>query len=325
MVVFIYKWRRCNIKLLFTCDWHIKLGQKNVPKEWQKARYRKMVEELEKLDYDILVIGGDIFDKLPNLEEIALYFDIIKEFTRPTYIFSGNHEAGKRGYTWLEKLEESTYAVNNNVAIVNGNTIPLLSQNFDIIDYIDLKTFKPETYSNKLLLTHVRGSIPPYVHPEIDLSKFNRWDLVLAGDLHDHSASLEEENAKYNIVYPGSPLSTSFHRKPITNGVIICDTDTLDWEFIPIKLPQLIRKTITSEEEAVPTDYDHTIFEIKGNVEELSGVSSDLIERKVVNSNKESKLKLDGLSIEEEIDLYLKEVLNISDTKEIIGVFNDYT
>jgi len=294
-----------------------------VPKEWQKARYKQMVKEIEDIDYDVLVLGGDIFDKMPNLEEIALYFDLIKEFTRPTYIFSGNHEAGKRGYTWLEKLENSSFSINNNVIITDMNTIFL--QGIDIIDYKYLKTFNPKDYINKLLLTHVRGSIPPYVHPEIDLSKFDRWGLILAGDLHDHSATFEEENAKHNIVYPGSPLSTTFHRKPIKNGVILCDTETLDWEFIELKLPQLLRKTITSESEAVPTDYDHTIFEIKGNVEELSGVSSELIERKVINSNKESKLKLEGLSIEEEVDLYLTEVLNINDTSEIIGVFNDHT
>lgn len=311
------------MRLLFTADLHLKLAQKNVPVIWQKARFKQLVKEIEKLDYDILVIGGDIFDKLPSLEEIALYFDLIKEFKRPTYIFDGNHEAGKRGYTWLEKLEESTYAINNLVHIIGGNISEL--PGIDVIPYTQLKTFNPKDYNNELLLTHVRGSISPYVHPEIDLSKFDRWTLVLSGDLHDHSASFEEENIKYNIVYPGSPLSTSFHRKPITNGVILCDTETLDWEFVPIKLPQLIRKTITSEDEAIPTDFDHTIFEIKGNIEELSSVSSDLIDRKVVTSNKESKLKLEGLSIEQEVDLYLKEVLSITDTTDIIGVFNDYT
>jgi len=312
------------VKLLFTADWHIKLGQKNVPKEWQKTRYKQLIKEIEKLDYDILVIGGDIFDKLPNLEEITLYFELIKEFTRPTYIFDGNHEAGKRGYTWLQKLEESTYAINNLVNITNCGLFTV-KYGIDYIPYTQLKTFDPKDYNNKLLLTHVRGSIPPYVYPEIDLSKFNRWDLILAGDLHDHSASFEEENILYNIIYPGSPLSTTFHRKPITNGVIICDTETLNWDFIPIKLPQLIRKTITSESEAIPTEYDHTIFEIKGNIEELSNINSDLIDRKVVKSNKESKLKLDGLTIVEELDLYLREVMNIDDTIDIIEVFNDYT
>jgi len=310
------------MKILFTADWHIKLGQKNVPREWQKNRYNKLVEEIERLEFDCLIIGGDIFDKLPNLEEIALYFDLIKKFTRPTYIFSGNHEAGKRGYTWLEKLQESTHSVNNNVRIIDSNIKEL--PNIDIIDYKDLKTFESKEYNNNLLLTHVRGSIPPYVIPEIDLSKFKQWGLILAGDLHDHSATFEDENHKYNIVYPGSPLSTSFHRNKIKTGVILCDTDNIDWKFIKLDLPQLLRKTITKEEDAVIDDYDTVIYEIKGNIEDLANIKdSALIDRKVLQSNKESKLDLEVMTLEEEVILYLGEVMNISDTSEIIGALND--
>lgn len=312
------------MKLLFTADWHIKLGQKNVPKDWQIKRFKILVEEIEKIEHDVLVIGGDIFDKLPNLEEITLFFEVIRQFQKSTYIFDGNHEAGKRGVTWLTKLSDAVEAINPNVRILTGNTkcLPCL----DIIPYTELKTFDPDKYSNKILLTHVRGSIPPYVIPEIKLEKFNRWDLVLAGDLHDHSATLEEENKKYNIVYPGSPLSVSFHRQAVTTGIVVCDTDTLDWDFVPIKIPQLIRKTIEFESEAIATDYDHTIYEIAGNMEELSDVNSTgLIDRKIIKSNKESKLDLEGMSIEEEIDIYLTEVMKINETSEIIQVFNDYT
>ena len=254
------------------------------------------------------------------MEEISLYFDIIKYFDKPTYIFSGNHEAGKRGYTWLEKLKEATNAINSNINIINSN-LP----DIDIIDYKDLKTFKSKDYNNRLLLTHVRGSIPPYVIPEVDLSVFSRWDLILAGDLHDHSATLEEENLAYNIVYPGSPLSTTFHRNKIKTGVILCDTEILDWEFVELKLPQLIRKTITKEADAIKDDYDTIIYEISGNIEDLSNIkNSDLIDRKVLQSNKESKLNLEEMTLEQEVDLYLKEVMEIKKTEEILGVLNDY-
>jgi hypothetical protein len=199
-------------------------------------------------------------------------------------------------------------------------------KDIDVIPYTKLKTFKQKDYSNRLLLTHVRGSIPPYVKPEIDLSKFSKWDLILAGDLHDHSATFEEENKKYNIVYPGSPLSCSFHRNPVKNGIILCDTETLDWEFIELKLPQLLRKTITKEEDAILTTFDHTIYEIQGNMEELTNVSTtDLIDRKIVESNKEATLNLENMSIEQELDIYLTNILNIENTEEFIGIFNDYS
>lgn len=311
------------MKVLFTADWHIKLGQKNVPKDWQINRFHSLVDNLINIDCDIIVIGGDIFDKLPNLEELSLYFDLIKKFNKPTYIFDGNHEAGKRGYTWLSKLNEVTSSINDYVAILNENCTELLG--IDIIPYTRLKTFNSRDYKNKILFTHVRGSIPPFVHPEIDLSLFSRWDLVLAGDLHDHSATLEEENKKYNIVYPGSPMTVSFHRNKVNTGVILLDTDSLSWEFIKLDLPQLLRKTISNMNEAIPTDFDHTIYEITGNVEDLSNISTnDLVDRKVVKSNKESELELEGMSLEQEVDLYLRKVLKIEDTSEILGVLNDH-
>ena len=126
-------------------------------------------------------------------------------------------------------------------------------------------------------------------------------------------------------MYPGSPLSTSFHRNKIKTGVILCDTETLDWEFIELKLPQLLRKTITDTKDAVEDGYDNIIYEISGNIEDLANIEkSDLIDRKVLKSNKESKLALDGMTVEEEVNLYLKEVMEITDTDEILGVLNDY-
>ena len=66
--------------ILFTADIHIKLGQKNVPKAWAIARYNeffKQVNEVSKLT-DMHIIGGDIFDRVPNMEELALYFQFVE-------------------------------------------------------------------------------------------------------------------------------------------------------------------------------------------------------------------------------------------------------
>ena len=65
--------------ILFTADWHIKLGQKNVPREWAINRYHmffKQIHELE-MQCNMHIIGGDLFDRLPNMEELELYFDFI--------------------------------------------------------------------------------------------------------------------------------------------------------------------------------------------------------------------------------------------------------
>jgi len=39
-----------------------------------------------------------------------------------------------------------------------------------------------------------------------------------------------------------------------------------------LNLPQLIRKTVQSPEDMIPTDYHHTIYEIEGDIQELANV-----------------------------------------------------
>lgn len=316
------------MKILFSADWHIKLSQKNVPKDWQKARYRLLFDKLHALEkqVDIQIVGGDIFDKLPNTEELELYFEFISGAKVTTYIYDGNHEATKKGHTFLHHLSNVTNKINRKCFVLHGVTWianPRTEERIiDIIPYTDLKTFKPETFTSKILCTHVRGAIPPHVVPEIDLSLLDRWDVVLAGDLHAYS------NSQRNILYPGSPLSITFHRAPIKNGVLIFDTETYNSNWINLELPQLIRKTVSSEKEIVKTEYDHTIYEITGTIKELAGIdtTSDIIDKKVVNKEQESLLNLHNKTIQEELVLYLKDILLFSneDIEKVVNTFNDY-
>ena len=50
--------------ILFTADWHIKLGQKNVPIAWACSRYEHFFEQIHNLEkeVDLHIIGGDLFD-----------------------------------------------------------------------------------------------------------------------------------------------------------------------------------------------------------------------------------------------------------------------
>ena len=308
------------MRILFSADWHIKLGQKNVPREWQTNRYKmlfKKLYELEKL-VDTHIIGGDIFDKVPKPEELSLYFEFIKGCTVPTIIYDGNHEATRKGQTFLKHLASATKHVNPLVDICEG----IYSGNvFDILPYTDLKKFDPKDFHNDILFTHVRGSIPPHVVPEIDLDKLAGWKTVLAGDLHAY------ENSQLNILYPGSPLSITFHRNPVKNGVILFETESHEHEWVDLGLPQLIRKTVEDENEIIKTEYDHTIYEITGNIIELSDIdtTSDLIDKKIVKKENTSALDLSNKSIEEELEVYLREIVKLSpgEIEDTMRVFND--
>ena len=92
------------MKILFTADWHIKLGQKNVPIDWARSRYQQLFEHINKVECDLHIVGGDIFDKLPTIEELSLYFDFISGTKHSTILFSGNHEATKKNQTFFKYL-----------------------------------------------------------------------------------------------------------------------------------------------------------------------------------------------------------------------------
>jgi len=310
--------------ILFTADWHIKLGQKNVPTAWACARYQMFYQQVqdavENHEVDLHIIGGDLFDRVPSMDELSLYFDFVKKANVRTIIYDGNHEATRKNKTFFDNLVRVTNDLNPLVEVI---TSTYYEDNWCILPYADLHKKKSiENIDADYLFTHVRGEIPPHVQPEVDLERFDKFKEVYAGDLHAH------ENTQRNIVYPGSPMTTSFHRNKVRTGYLIID-NSWDWTWHEFDLPQLIRKTVTDPNEMVQTDFDHTIYEIEGDVQDLAQVkNSDLLDKKVVRRQTDATLSLTNeMSMEDELSIYLKEILSLDDEKvrKLMGVFNDYS
>ncbi len=299
------------MKVLFSADWHLKLGQKNVPVDWAKNRYDILFNQLHELEktVELHVIGGDLFDAVPKMEELELYFKYIANVQCKVIIFAGNHEAVKKGTTFFTQLKEVSERINSKVTILDSY---YSLENMDFIPYNKLKDFEKNghEFSGDILFTHVRGEIPPHVKAEVDLSIFSAWRKVYAGDLHSHS------NSQLNIVYPGSPVSTSFHRNSIETGVIVLDTDLLDFCWVKLEVPQLIRKTIKAGDGMIPGTYDHIIYEITGDMSQLGCVEhSDLIDKKIVKKNTDCALILDPeATVEEELVEYLRYIVQLPDS-----------
>ena len=309
--------------ILFTADWHIKLGQKNVPMAWACSRYELFFQQIEeavnKHDITLHIIGGDLFDRVPSMDELTLYFDFVKKATVNTIIFDGNHEATRKHKTFFTNLKRVTEELNPKVKVI---TETFYLHDWAILPYADLhrKDSIEDIDDVDYLFTHVRGEIPPHVTPEVDLKRFDKFKTVFAGDLHAH------ENTQRNIVYPGSPMTTSFHRNVVKTGYIVIEPDW-NWTWHEFDLPQLLRKTVSSTEEMVQTEWHHTIYEVEGDVSDLSGVkNSELLDKKVIKRKTEATLILDKeMTIEEELGEYLSYILELDETKvkKIIGVFSD--
>jgi len=310
--------------ILYTADWHIKLGQKNVPVAWACSRYelffQQVQEAVDNHDVTLHIIGGDLFDRVPSMDEITLYFDFVKRQTVETIIYDGNHEATRKNQTFFDNLKRVTNQLNPLVSVV---TETYYKDDWCILPYADLhRKNSIENINADYLFTHVRGEIPPHVMPEVELERFDKFKTVFAGDLHAH------ENTQRNIVYPGSPMTTSFHRNIVKTGYLIID-DNWDWTWHEFDLPQLLRKTIEDPAGMQQTDFHHTIYEVTGDVQDLAKVkNSDLLDKKVVNRTVDARLDLSGdLTMSDELIKYLQEILSLDDekVKNIIGVFNDYS
>ena len=315
------------MKILFTADIHIKLGQKNVPVDWAKNRFKMLWEQLEQIqqECDLFIVGGDTFDRVPTIEELEVFFDFILTCRIPTIVYSGNHEALKRNTTFLSNLKQTVNKLNPNVQIIDDYAN---IEGIDFIPYNKLKEWEKGTdnefYSlhNRILCTHVRGEIPPHVKPEVPLELFERWKVVLAGDLHSY------DNCQRNILYPGSPVTTSFHRNEVTTGVIILDSVSLDHEWRKLELPQLIRKTVKAGEPTPATEYHHTVYEVEGDITELGAMQdNELIDKKILKKETDTALILSTeMSLSEEVSEYLRYILQLDEqtVEEVLQELHNY-
>ena len=307
------------MKILFLADLHIHYPKK-VPKEWQYNRFMILADEINKVECDFVLLGGDTLDSAkPSTAELELFFDFLAKIERNGGLYSGNHEMQTKKHSILwdlrSEIERST-----NFKVLGSNAY---GKDFDVVDYPHIQA--PYIKHNDICFTHVRGAIEPHVKPEVDLSVFSEYKAVFAGDLHSN------ENSQLNILYPGSPLTTSFHRTRATksNGMYLINTEPFSYDWINLShLPQLIRKTVTSTEEMVATDYDYTIYELEGSIVDLMGMENmDLLDKKINNVvTKDSKLELKTLSLNAQMQLYLKEIQHLPEEtiSRLIRRFNKY-
>lgn len=310
------------MRILATADYHIKLGTRNIPDSWAIDRYKLLFQQLSELEksLDLHIVMGDFLDRVPNMRELELFFLFIRTRVTRTIIFAGNHCAEKKNTTFLTYFKEATNSMNPLVTIIDDY---YSESTFDVIPYNKLKDFEKNghLFNNRLLFTHCRGSIEPFVKPEVDLSIFDRWDLVLAGDLHSHS------NSQRNIVYPGSPVTTSFHRSKVDTGVVIIDSNTLKWDWVKLEVPQLIRKTVEAGEPMPAGDYDHVIYEVTGDMSQLGNIeNTELLDKKVVKKSTDCALILDPeATVPEELSEYLRYIVMLDDKtiEEILEEYNN--
>ena len=312
-------------KILCSADWHIILHKKKVPYDWQVNRFKQMFRKLIALEQrcDVHIIAGDIFDKKPEPDEICLFLSYINSVTIPTYIIPGNHEATRKGESFFEHFTQENAIKNENVYVFTRNGRATVGNtSFQFFPYGEMQTDNLPTYvDDDILVTHIRGEVPPHITPEYDFSLLSPWGLCLLGDLH-----FNHRYGDTNCYYPGSPLNTTFDRDESREyGVDIYDViDSRNYtrEFVDLNLPKLIRKKIAVGEEMRDDAVNHVVYEVTGSLDQLAKIkNSELLDKKMVEKPaEESTLDLKNKTVFEELEIYLNHI-KVADTE---AVLNEY-
>ena len=312
-------------KILCSADWHILLHKKKVPYDWQVARFRQMFRKLIALEQrcDVHIIAGDIFDKKPEPDEICLFLSYINSVTIPTYIIPGNHEATRKGESFFEYFTQENAIKNENVHVFTRNGRATVDgTSFQFFPYGEMQIGNlPNYVEDDILVTHIRGEVPPHITPEYDFSLLSPWGLCLLGDLH-----FNHRYGDTNCYYPGSPLNTTFDRDESRQyGVDIYDViDSRNYtrEFVDLELPKLIRKKIAVGEEMREDAINHVVYEVTGSLDQLAKIeNSDLLDKKMVEKPTEnSTLDLKGKSVYEELEIYLNHI-KVADPETVLNEY----
>lgn len=318
------------MKIISSADWHINLHKKKVPYNWQVNRFQLMFSKMLELERecDVHVIAGDLFDRKPEPDEVCLLLSYINSVTIPTIIIPGNHEATRKGESFWEHFLLENTITNSNVHIFTHNDrIEINGVGFTLFPYGSVQTDNlPDYIEDDILVTHIRGDVPPHITAEYDFEKIRKWPLTLLGDLH-----FNHKYKDFNVYYPGSPLNTSYDRddKRAYGVDIITWNSSTDYtvSFVDLKLPKLIRRTIHAGEPMISDSYNNVVYEVTGSIDELAKIEkSELLDKKMVQKpNSESTLDLTSKSLVEELELYLthnkvKEVEEVMAEFKLLGV-----
>jgi len=315
------------MKILHSADWHINLHKKKVPSDWSASRFRLFFKEIHKLEetHDIHIISGDIFDRKPEPDEICLFLGFANAATIPTYIIPGNHEATRKGETFFSHFHEDYAITNPNVVVITKNRRETIrNQKFYFFPYGEMqKDVLLEPELDEILVTHIRGEVPPHITAEYNFEKLRPWKLILLGDIHFAHRYLD-----YPAWYSGSPMNVSFDRDDTreygVNSINFNSIDDYSVSFLPLVLPKLVRRTLQVGEEMKPDSFNHVIYEVTGSVDQLAKVqNSELLDKKIALKPAEnSKLDLKNLSLVEELKAYL-EYSKVSNIEELVRDFQD--
>lgn len=231
--------------LIHLADIHIKVPSKQRDRDWYVARFNSFLDYFSKLKkkVQLIVISGDIFDKAPSADDMALFVKMInhfKQYCNHVIISEGNHDV-QRDNHFLKRLSEYSGIIK----VAEDKTYPEgtfgVPHKITIISNDYIRKGKKIPKERGILISHfahelnIAGKTKKAEYPIEDLDSY---DLVLLGDIHTSFYYSDK------VYYAGSPYRT--HKKTITKleeidngfyGFNLVDLRTLTVTKMPLNLP----------------------------------------------------------------------------------------
>lgn len=247
------------MKFLFFTDTHIRASNPSSRKdnfiETLKNKFLEVGKIIEEENVDIILHGGDLFDRPDvSVKIVGLFANILKSYNKPIYIVSGNHDIYGHNPLTIERsmlgLLDTLNIIklidkDNPIVLENGNLRVQISGSpyiYDIdsdcnkyyfpsrIDGVDFHIFIIHSF----LLD--RPFIDSINHTLIDDVINIDADLVLAG--HYHSGfGIKKYNDKH-FVNPGSLLRTNSSKLEIARKpkVVVFEVNKNEFSIKEIEL-----------------------------------------------------------------------------------------
>ena len=254
-----------DLKILHTADLHLSRDKPST-----LAALDEILKVAKKNKVNILTIGGDLFDRATDAEELRV--EMREKFSKDDFkiiAIPGNHDTNVYregldfGKNFIPITDEpfGTYPLEN-INLVGIPYLEELNQNI-------LEQLKNEIKTDKIniLLLHCTLDIgfslndfgDEIKYCPISKSKLERlnYDYILAGHFHTKT-DIIKINEKSTFIYPGSPTSITTKELGKRKAVLI---DLAKNEIKEITLNTFYHDKLTTT--VIPNKEDETISEIK--------------------------------------------------------------
>ena len=209
---------------------------------YEQNRIEVLVEILLQTESvnSILIFNGDTFDRnRPTLDDIKIFYHMIDRLSSiyRIYISAGNHD-----YSCFH------YLPHTNFTYIDG--ILDLDEHIRIVSWNNIHTYTKGKFSedahDKILVTHARCTIEPYIKEEVDIKKlYTNHKAVILGDIH------RPLKLSANCMYTASPSSVTYVIPKAKQHGYIKVSSSLEISRHFLDIPNKIKLTYNSVDECL--------------------------------------------------------------------------